>query len=139
MGLAELGQTDAIMARIETNFIDSHVSYVYEDVCKQKLWEIGANGAMPFLPEKVGRYWDKNIEIDAVALSETENSIMFCECKFWKGMVGINVLQDLEEKASKVTWGGAGRKTSFGIFSISGFTKELQEVASARQDVFLLD
>jgi hypothetical protein len=91
------------------------------------------------LPEKVGRYWDKDIEIDAVALSETENSIMFCECKFWKGKVGLNILEALEQKAARVRWGGDNRKTSFAIFSISGFTKELQEIAESRDDVFLFD
>ncbi|WP_080800443.1 ATP-binding protein [Arabiibacter massiliensis] len=139
LGLIESGHPDAVMRSIKESFVDGHVAYVYENVCRDQVWELAAQGTWPFVPERVGRWWGAgDVELDIVALSERERSITFGECKFWKAPVGANILRDLEEKAAKVGWHSQDRTASFALFSISGFTEELTELASVRPDVLLV-
>ena len=135
----ESGHSAAVEKRIEAHFIDAHVSYVYEDVCRQRLWDLAEDSVIPFIPDRAGRWWSSDVEIDAVALSEREKSVVWGECKFWKNPVGLNVLRDLEGKALTVPWEKSQRKDFYILFSISGFTEDLQAVAQSRDDVLLVD
>lgn len=74
-----------------------------------------------------------------VGLDDESSNAVFGECKFWKGPVGANVLHDLERKAELVPWRKDERISWFVLFSIGGFTDELRAIASARDDVLLLD
>ena len=95
------------MNKIEQNFIDSHVSFVYEDICREKIWQLSAGGCWPFQAQNVGRWWNnKDAKIDVVATDEEGGNIIFGECKYWKGPVGVNVLEMLMQKAKMVEWKG---------------------------------
>ena len=138
MGLIESGHAEAVKGKIERNFIDGHVSYVYERICQEKVWDKAADGTWPFVPTKVGRWWGAgDVEIDAVALDDQGGSLALCECKFWKEPVGANVLRDLESKAPAVVWQREERSLWYVLFSISGFTEDLQRLAAEREDVLL--
>ena len=78
------------------------------------------------------------MEIDAVALDDQGGSLALCECKFWKEPVGENVLRDLESKAPAVVWQREERSLWYVLFSISGFTEDLQRLAAEREDVLLM-
>lgn len=134
----EMGYTDVVMNRLEQNYIDSQVSFVYEGICREKLWELSANGKFPGLLEKVGRWWDRSREIDVVGISEKDNLLVLGECKYWTGSVGINILSQLEQKASFVDWHKEKRKIIYILFSISGFSDDLKSVAAKREDVILI-
>lgn len=112
----ESDNSDIVMNKIKENFIDNHVSYVYEDICIEKMWELNANGVFNFNFSKVGRWWNKNKEIDIVAFDNTENNIIFGECKFWRNKVGVNVLSALEEKSKYVEWNKNNRKNNLFYF-----------------------
>ena len=134
----EMGHTDIIMNRLEKNFIDSQVSFVYEEICREKLWELSADGKFPGLLEKVGRWWDNSHEIDVVGLSEADNLLVLGECKYWTGPVGLNILSRLEQKAAFVDWHKEKRKTIYILFAINGFSDDLKSVAAARDDLILV-
>lgn len=133
----EMGHTDVVMNRLERNFIDSQVSFVFEEICREKLWELSATGKLPGLLEKVGRWWDNSYEIDVVGLSEADNLMVLGECKFWTGPIGLNILEQLEHKAAFVDWHKEKRNTLYILFSINGFSEDLRKVAAARGDVIL--
>lgn len=135
----ETGRTAAVEKRIREHFIDGHVAYVYEDVCRERLWGLADSGELGFVPERVGRWWSGRDEIDVVGLSASEGRAVWGECKFWKDPVGANVLRALEEKAARVPWERDRRTDAFALFSASGFTDELWEIAAARGDVVLVD
>ena len=59
--------------------------------------------------------------------------------QFWKDPVGANVLRVLEEKAARIPWERDRRTDAFALFSASGFTDELREIAEMRGDVVLVD
>jgi len=134
----ESGNEMIAMQKIRKNFLDSHVSYVYENICIEEMWRLNAEGAWDFHFDKVGRWWDGAIEIDIVALDNSGNNIIFGECKYWKDIVGVNVLAALEEKSKKLSW-RENCSRYFVLFAINGFTDELMRVAELRGDVLLLN
>jgi len=92
----------------------------------------------PRLPKftKVGRFWERDLEIDLVALNEETKEIMFGEAKWSDKLVGIDIFQALKAKAERVPWGKGKRKEYFCLFSKSGFTPEMMKMAK-KEKVFL--
>lgn len=78
---------------------------------------------------KIGRWWDRNEEIDIVAFNETTNEIIFGEVKWSNKKVGIDIYEDLKRKSLQVEWGKKSRKEYFCLFSKSGFTTQMKEKA----------
>ena len=135
----ETGRTAAVEKRIRAHFIDAHVAYVYEDVCRERLWDMADEGLLEFIPDRIGRWWSGNDEIDVAGINESERSAAWGECKFWKDPVGANVLRTLEGKSARIPWKKGERSDTFVLFSVSGFTDELRAIADARHDVLLVD
>ncbi len=139
LSFLESGNAEIVMKKIEKGFVSGQVSFVYEDVCRQKMWKMNADEVWPFTFSKIGRYWDNNTEIDIAALDPDGKNLILGECKYWKEPVGINVLADLEEKAKKVSWNKNNRKTWYILFSTGGFTPELKELSKTRNDIVLAE
>ncbi len=139
LSFLESGNTEIVMKKIEKGFVSGQVSFVYEDVCRQKMWKMNADEVWPFTFSKIGRYWDNNTEIDIAALDPDGKNLILGECKYWKEPVGINIFADLEEKAKKVVWNKNNRKTWYILFSTGGFTPELKELAKSRNDIILAE
>lgn len=134
----ESGNGDIVMSKIRKGFISHHTAFVYEDVCREKMWELNIANTWDFHFSKIGRYWDSNIEIDIAALDPDGKNLILGECKYWSEPVGINVLSSLEEKAKAVKWNLQNRNTYYVLFGANGFTPELELYADKRPDVFLL-
>lgn len=135
-GMLEAGQVDYVMAKVRSSFIENHVSYIYEDICRDKVW--GFNGRdIEF--NRVGRWWDNgNVEIDLVAYDSMGKDILFGECKYSVNKKGIDILQQLREKAKAVEWNRDARNERYVIFSRAGFTDELLEYAEEHKEVWLV-
>lgn len=134
----ESGNEQIVMERIREHLADNQIAFVYEDVCLEELWRLNAQGLWDFTFDRAGRWWNGNTEIDLVAYDSRGCGIIFCECKYWKGPVGVNVLTALREKAKAVEWNRENRREQFVIFSIGGFTEELKALAGQRDDIRLL-
>jgi len=135
----EMDQEDIVINKIKTNFIDSNVSFVYEDICKEKMWDLMADGKMNASFDKIGRWWNANQEIDIVGIDSTGNDIIFGECKYYTNKVmEAKCFYDLKEKAKLVEWKNDSRKETFILFSITGYSKELKELGKSRDDLILV-
>ena len=110
---------------------------MYESICIEKMWQLNADDTWGFRFDKVGRWWNNDTEIDIVAIEKTGSNIVFGECKYQSGKVGIKVLNELEQKAQKVDWKLSERRNYFILFSINGFTDELTELSKVRKDLLL--
>ncbi|HEY3489833.1 MAG TPA: ATP-binding protein [Candidatus Deferrimicrobiaceae bacterium] len=134
-GKIEIGNPDHVLREVEQT-LDMHVSIAYEfiarelflDVAKQEKWPITA----------IGRWWSRNEEIDFVALDEEERSIWFGECKWSRKKVGTDIYENLVRKAGLVEWNIGKRSERFILFSRSGFTPAMHEVAK-RENVILVE
>ena len=135
-GRLELGQSDYVMERIKANFIDNHVAYIYETVCRSELWQLASSGELQF--NKLGRWWNSKEEIDIVALDNVGEDIVFAECKYREAPMDIDVFYDLLGKKEFVLWNKEKRREKFVLFSISGFTDKLQKLAGERGDLLLV-
>lgn len=133
-GDIEQGNTAYVLEKIKKSLVRSHTAFVYEDICRE---ELAARKDLPCHFPKIGRYWDKNTEIDIVAVNDEESVILFGECKYWSGCVDVDVFYQLQEKAGRVPWHKGSRKELYCIFSMSGFSPRLLELAADRDDLIL--
>ncbi|MGL5085931.1 MAG: ATP-binding protein [Clostridium sp.] len=125
----EMEATEFVLEKIKRNFIDNHVSFVYEKICQELLWQMNFKGELPFHILKLGRYWDNTEEIDIVGLNDIDKTIIFGECKYLNKVVGVDIYIKLKEKAKKVKWNTNKRTDYFIIFSKEGYSKELIELS----------
>ena len=137
MSFIESGHSHIVMNKIRNSLVKNHIAFVYEDVCKERMWDLNAEGAWPFNFTKIGRYWDSKNEIDIVALDPEGKNLILGECKYWTEPVGVSVLRDLEAKTDSVAWERDKRKVWYVLFSASGFTDELKALAESRKDLLL--
>jgi AAA+ ATPase superfamily predicted ATPase len=133
MSYLEEGDIDFVWKqKIQPDF-KGFVGFIFEDICIQKLKRMNRENKLPFKAERIGRWWDGNGEIDIVAL-DGKGSFLFCECKWTRRKIGVNILTKLQDKTD--TFSKAARKY-FGFFSGSGFSEALKNTAREREDVLL--
>lgn len=137
MSFLESGNSEIVMSKIRNGLVSNQIAFVYEDICREKMWQLNAEGVWDFHFSKIGRYWDNKVEIDIAALDPDGKNLILGECKYWIEPVGINILKELEKKSEFVPWEAGRRKTHYVLFSINGFTPELERYVATRPDVKL--
>ncbi len=135
----EIGEKHASLNQIQVDF-QTNLGKIYEEVCRELIWEITAkNSERLFIMEKCGRWWDKDTEIDIVGLNKDQKKILFGECKYSQKPVGINIYLQLLQKAQKVDFLNTQRQEYFVLFSGSGFTTELLNLAKSTTILVLVE
>jgi uncharacterized protein len=131
-GELEMDRTEEVLESIQQG-LSHHVAVAYERVAIEALWG-HMQSLFPFTA--VGRWWERNEEIDIVAFARELDSILFGEVKWSEKPVGTDIFETLQEKASKVKWGSKKRKERFCLFSKSGFTQAM--IRKAREKGIVL-
>ena len=139
MSFIESGNSQIVMDKIRKGLVPGQTAFVYEDVCREKMWELNAEDMWPFHFSKIGRFWDSKTEIDIAALDPEGGNLILGECKYWKDPVDASVLYDLERKTEHVPWERQRRRVWYVLFSVSGFSEELHRLEEQRPDVLLID
>lgn len=137
-GELELGNIDFALKRLEKSFIANHVSFVFEVICQKALYKLIDNFKIPCRPSRVGSWWDNANQIDVAGIDHETKSAILGECKFHSPPVDADVYFELVQKAKTIPELKAF-SIYYLIFSKSGFTKRLLEVADNNKDVFLID
>lgn len=133
----ERGETEYVLSRIKEGFVQNLVSFVYEDVCRERLWEFSAAGEVGHF-DKVGSYWGSAAgEVDIVAIDLSEKRLLCGECKYSVSPKGLSVLHELQKKGEALQALTGAREVSYVIFSTGGFTKGLLDEAKRDQSVRL--
>ena len=133
----ERGGKSVVLENIILPELDHFSAPVFEQACQQYLWRQGLAGCLEFIPEQVGSWWQASQEIDLVLLGPGNASLV--ECKWTSRPVGIDILLDLEGKAPVIAKEIGSRKMDYILCAKSGFTKQLLELASERNDIRLID
>lgn len=132
-GSLDLGLADAVLAQRVKPAFDQFVGYAFEDASREHLARLARAGELPFLPERIGAWWNGGgEEIDVVAVSDAENSLLVGECKWWVQPVGVKVLADLQRKAQTLASIGSWSRIHAVLFSKTGFTPDLEAIAAAQ-------
>jgi len=105
-----------------------HVSFVFEDIARQYITRL-------LNPDKIGRWWTSNAEIDIVAVKGDE--LIVGECKWRNKPMDFRILRDLEGKTSKLleSLNFSPRIVRYFLFSKSGF----DDSVSPSENVMLID
>ena len=129
----ERGRSDLIISDYIKPHFNEYIGRHFEPIVRGFLEEMNAKSLLPSRFKKIGRWWHKDMEIDAVALNEQTKEILFVECK-WRDKVKIEkVLRELKEKADFVDWRKKERKEYYAIFAKS-FRERIEE-----ENVLLFD
>ncbi|NMB40247.1 MAG: ATP-binding protein [Parcubacteria group bacterium] len=129
----EIERYDEVLRKIEETF-EAIKANTYEMVCRELLSDF-RNEIFSF--ERIGRWWKKGEEIDIVGVNKKTKEIIFGECKWSDSPVDKSVFYDLKRKSMEVEWNNKERKEYFILFSKSGFTKEMINLAK-KEKIFLV-
>jgi hypothetical protein len=135
---ASLVESRAFPALFEKNkeLLVKLIAKSYEETTAEFVRTAIQTGALPPL-YRLGRWWDKNTEIDLVGLNDENNSILFVETKWNTKPLRTEVLDDLKQKAEQVVWGRPNRKEYFALIAKCGFSGELLARAKAEAVVLI--
>jgi len=127
--LIQAGQGEVVWQEFVAPQLDTHLGTAFEEVCRQYVlhrWRERTGNALV----RIGRMWSADYDTDVVAELATASGrrTLVAECKWWKSPVGVNVLDDLHEKAALLP-ADLGERREFALFSLSGFTEALQTAA----------
>ena len=104
--------------KIEPEF-DQYVSFKAEDAARS----IMRREFPQFV--RIGRQWDRNTEIDLLALDPDDKMHVVAEVKWWKRKrVGLTELRELQVKASNLELDQ--KKLKYALFSASGYSSALK-------------
>ena len=135
----EIGYLNEVFKYFNTQF-DLAVTTVYQNLC-QEILRVKLQEHFRF--NRIGRWWDVigkvQYEIDLVALDEDNNQILFGESKWSNKKIGINIFKELKEKSRFVNWNINNRKDKYILFSKSGFTDEIIELARIENNLILVE
>ncbi len=134
----EMDDAAFVINKIRKNFIDNHVSSVFEDICVDKMWELNKQRKLGFSFEKLGKWWDKKDEIDIVALNEQTKEIIIGECKYINSKIDTGLFYQLVEKGKRVMWLNENRHMRYILFSKSGYSDQLIKLSNEREDLILI-
>jgi AAA+ ATPase superfamily predicted ATPase len=137
-GELEIGNVGLALEKLNKNFIDTHVSYVFEEVSKEILMNLCNYKKIPYHFSKIGSFWDGGTQIDVCSIDNENKICLLGECKFYENPVPADVYFDLLEKVK-------GKKEFkdynliYAIFSKSGFEPRLLELAQGNDKLILID
>lgn len=118
--------------------LNHFMGYIFEEISKQYLYQPQIYITLPFPAGEFGRWWRNNQkkkrqeEIDIMA--ENGMEAIFGECKWRNEPVDVEVLETLQERRGLFNY----QKQSYMIFSKSGFTTKLQQLASEEENIRLI-
>jgi AAA+ ATPase superfamily predicted ATPase len=132
----DLGLTEAILNQRVRPDLEHFAAAAFEEASRQHVAWLARQGQIPFLPERIGAWWERDAEIDVLAISRTEKQALVGECKWSINPVGADVLDDLEQKAQAILREGEIMQLHYALFSRSDFTQALKTRAK-QEDVAL--
>jgi uncharacterized protein len=127
----DLGLADAILKQRILPDLDHYVSTAFEEAAIAFTARLAQTGGLTFLPERIGGWWDRDSEIDVLAINQTEKAALVGECKWSVNLVGTNILDDLKQKSQVLMKDYGVQKVQFALFARIGFTPALEEKARA--------
>jgi len=119
--------------------ISSFMGSVFEEICKQYLWELNRQGKAAITFTDLGRWWGNNpknkckTQIDIMGTADNKTAL-FCECKWTNDNVDTGVLDTLISRSMLFQY----TNIHLYLFSKTGFTKGCIDKANKMGNVKLV-
>ena len=123
LAIINRGLTDVVYKKIAPQ-ITSFMGGVFEEICKQYLWELNRQGKSAITFTDLGRWWgndSKNkceTKIDIMGTAD-DKTALFCECKWTNENVETAVLDTLVERSKLFNF----TNVYLYLFAKTGFSK----------------
>lgn len=145
-GELELDNVQIVLDEINKDFKEKFVAFAYEDICKEIFQNLCKKGSINFVPSRIGSYWlndfNNDTEIDVMAIDNQNKRIFVGECKYHNKSVDAQVYFSLKEKVEnndEIKKGFTGFELIYGLFSKSGFTNRMLDIAKENVDILLIN
>ena len=132
------GRIERIYDKLIKQHFSDYMGLVFEQMCREYLLRYAED--LPIILSDVGQWWGtdakakKEVQIDIVGTPIEGKVYIIGSCKYRNEAIGVDELELLKYYATVF---GKGKKYYYYIFSKSGFTQGLQELA-AKGEVKLL-
>lgn len=144
-GELELDNMQIVLDEIHKDFKEKFVAFAYEDICKDIFAKLCSNNAISFVPSRIGSYWlndyDGDTEIVVMSVDHQNKQVFAGECKYHTKPVDAPVYFTLKEKvdnASEIRKSFPKYNVIYGLFSKSGFTKRMLDIAKENPNILLI-
>lgn len=144
-GELELDNMQIVLDEIHKDFKEKFVAFAYEDICKDIFAKLCSNNAISFVPSRIGSYWlndyDGDTEIDVMSVDHQNKQVFAGECKYHTKPVDAPVYFALKEKvdnAAEIRKSFPKYNVIYGLFSKSGFTKRMLDIAKENPSILLI-
>ena len=144
-GELELDNMQIVLDEIHKDFKEKFVAFAYEDICKDIFAKLCSNNAISFVPSRIGSYWlndyDGDTEIDVMSVDHQNKQVFAGECKYNTKPVDAPVYFTLKEKvdnAAEIRKSFPKYNVIYGLFSKSGFTKRMLDIANENPNILLI-
>lgn len=125
----EAGDVDGIYDYAVKPQLDEYTSRIFETVCRDYLRKLNMQNKLPFHFTKIGRWWDKQNELDIMATDKEKNHFILGECKFKNSDFDLS---DMNSTIAKFKSMKKDAKVYYYLFSKSGFTDEVMKTAKEK-------
>lgn len=135
----EMGQGEFYYDKVVKPAIHSYMGSIFEDMCRYYTLEQGVQNRFGCFVTKVGTYWGTELiedkdgkksqiaaDIDVVALSEVDKTVLIGECKFTKAKIDKEIYETLVRRAALIT--GKYRLKNYLLFSLNGYSQWVSEI-----------
>lgn len=106
--------------------LDEYASHIFESICIEYIRKLNMNNQLQFRYSQIGRWWEKGVEIDIMAMDTKRRNFILGECKFKNSEFSLSDFMNLK---AKFTPSGEDIKVFYYLFSKSGFSKELDKIS----------
>ena len=143
-GELELDNQQIVLDEMGKDFKQKFVAFAYESICRNIFAELCRKRQIDFAPSRIGSYWrndnEGDTEIDVAAVDNQHKRLFLGECKYHAKPVDVAVYSALQEKgqSKELTAAFKGYEIVYGLFSKSGFTDRLVEMAAENSNLILI-
>lgn len=117
--------------------MSNYLGFIFEDICIQFLINKNKELDLPFVFERIGRWWGNNPikkrqeEIDILAIDKT--NAIFGECKWKNEVLDMKVVNSLIEKSNVLEY----QNKYYMFFSKNGYTENVIRYAENNKNIYI--
>ena len=117
---------DNVFARIK-NRLDAFIgATAFEELAMHWVARACRDRVIPMVPETLGGYWDRQVQVDVVAVDTSRKAVLIGECKWGKEKTGLQVIEKLVTRTGPKLVSeleGEGWLIHYVIFTRMGLTR----------------